>query len=127
MSTVKDLRNILRVAKQTTPTCEPYSKLNKAELEARVKALNIGTKDVQKKVQALDKKKAEAKQMMAEQKAAKAKSTQELENELTRIMMKMRYSIVKDDELELVKKFVKDSRNKRKPIYNELVKALKEY
>lgn len=127
MATVKELKNILRVAKQTTPTCEPYSKLNKAELEARVKALNIGSKDVQKKIQILDKKKAEKKQMMAEQKATKAKSSQELVSELTRIMKKMNYSIVKDNELELVKSFVRDSRNKKKPIYNELVKALKEY
>jgi hypothetical protein len=39
MSTVKDLKDILRQHKRNTPACAPYSKLNKKELEERVKRL----------------------------------------------------------------------------------------
>lgn len=126
MSTVKDLKDILRLAKQTTPTCAPYSKLKKGELEARVKSLDLGTKDLQR-VQKLDKDKAVKRQMAADETAKKEKASKDVETELVRIMNKMRYSIVKDKELDLVRKFLNDGRNKKKPLYANLSKVYKEY
>jgi hypothetical protein len=133
MSTVKDLKDILRLAKQTTPTCAPYSKLKKGELEARVRALNLPTTSsvvVKSQVQKLDREKAVKRQMAADETVSvlqREKASKDVETELVRIMNKMRYSIVKDQELNLVRKFLNDGRNKKKPIYKDLQKAIKDY
>ena len=107
MSTVEELRDLLRQIKRSTPQCQSYSKLNKKELQQRVKELGLSVKRLEKDVR-------EIKQSVTEHSMAN-----DIPKNIASIFNKMNFSFLSNKENQMVQEFLKKNKGKQYEPYRK--------